>query len=158
MKKAFSYFSGLSENEFIKSVTDDATRTRLKELLVSFINRLDRLENFENMINNNIIMSELRADFITSHAVFLEAVFLWGNQLIVDMSIKGGEEWSKMEELRNISLLKTSEHWIGRCIDYQGKMVKNAHGVNTTAAKLCSLTNIPMSDKLKKYDESVVSL
>lgn len=155
VKKAFTYFTGLSEKQFAQEVSDDSVRKRIKQLLISFINNLDKLEHFEAMLNNSIQMTELRSEFITSHAVFLEAVFMWGNQLLTHMNQAGEENWELMDKLSNITLSKSSIEWAGRCVDFRGRMNKSSFGVKSTAAKLCQLTDIKLNSELEKAEDSV---
>lgn len=155
VKKAFSYFIGLSEKQFAQEVCDDAVRLRIKSLLVTFIENLGALEHFDSMLDNTIPMPELRSDFITSHAVFLEAVFLWGNQLLTHMNENGEENWDIMRMLGDINLHKSNSAWAGRCIDYRGRMNKSTFGVKSTAAMLCQMTGIDINPDLAKADEGV---
>lgn len=155
VKKAFIYFIGLSEKQFAQEVVEDAVRERIKQLLVTFINHLSNLEHFEAMLENKINMVELRTDFITSHAVFLEAVFMWGNQLLTHMNDSGEENWGVMNSLQTISLSKSSANWLGRCVDFRGRMNKSSFGVKSTAAQLCNLTGIKRSADLEKAEAGV---
>lgn len=155
VKKAFTYFLGMTENQFSSEVEKPQVRERVKELLIRFINHLHHLQHFNAMLKNQMDMTELRTDYITSHAVFLEAVFLWGYNLLNHMNDQGKEDWSFMQALSKIDLTKMHDNWIGRCVDFNGKMNKSTFGVKSTAARLCQLTDIPMSEDLQKVETSV---
>lgn len=152
-KKFVCYLINMTEKAFDRSLESEESQAKVKSIVVEFIKGLDHLPMWTEVMNRKLSVQEVRQDYIVSHAVFLEALGVWGANLFASFEAQGAVNWSQMESLSNLNLLK--ENWVGRCVSPQFTMVKSTFGVKSTAAKLCQLTNIPLSPDLQKIEDTI---
>ncbi|REC96657.1 DNA sulfur modification protein DndB [Kushneria indalinina DSM 14324] len=117
------------------------------------------LTQWDNLVSGRLVASEARDDMVIGHAVFLEALGLFGNQALLDGGVLGLQDvdelhWSKLVSLYTIDPGKSSQVWQGRCV-LHGKMQKTADGVKLTAAALLSTANCPLPDQLAQLESRI---
>lgn len=157
-KKFICNIIGMNEKTFAKEVTDIEVRARIKGIIKEVINGFDNLPMWKDALHGSITPVEVRRSYIVSHAVFLESLGVWSQQMLFHFDAVGKIDYSFMKCLSSIDTQKLSQNWSGRCVSLQGTMVKSSFGVNSTAAMLCKLTNIELSRELEATNEKVVSL
>lgn len=152
--------SGTSDKVYsLKTLKDFAalfTSNELNEQSKSdLINYTDHLFDIIN-IPSQIHLIELREgmkgqgakyyrdNFILPHAVTLKALALLGKDLLANQP----NDWkSKLEFLADKSLFyRTSDHWLGRCVNNQDKLMSNQQAVRLTYYKLKELCGIELNE------------
>jgi DNA sulfur modification protein DndB len=157
-KKFICNIIGMNEKTFVKEVTDIEVRGRIKEIIKEVINGFDYLPLWKDALSGSIPAVEVRKSHIVAHAVFLESLGVWAQQMMFHFDAIGEVDYSFMSCLSKVDTQKLSNNWSGRCVSLQGTMVKSSFGVNSTAAMLCKLTNLELSRELDVINEKVVSL
>lgn len=126
------------------------------ELLRAIIERFffeckRHIPQWASMIEGNISASEVRDIFVIGHAVWLEALGVFGRHLLTGASDVGSVSWLRMQSLSQISPLKSSSMWDGRCV-VLGKMQKTSDGVNSSAAQLMKIAKFNLSPEMETLD------
>jgi DNA sulfur modification protein DndB len=107
---------------------------------------LDKLETtlpmWKEMLDCSVSAEEIRNNYVHSHAVFLNALGMFGARL---------KDLDQMERLAIIYPSKTSPTWENRCVN-RGKMQKNTDGIKTTAAVLMKCCGVEMPDDIARLD------
>ncbi|MDH0341995.1 DNA sulfur modification protein DndB [Chromobacterium haemolyticum] len=99
------------------------------------------------MMDGHVAASEVREQWVIGHAVWLEALALFGRQLLGRAGEAGMVDWSPMARLELVDPLKTSRQWEGRCV-ILGKMQKTSDGIKSTAVRLMVLTGVSVPTEL----------
>jgi len=117
----------------------------------------EHIPQWNAMMMWRISAPEVRNDFVIGHAVWLEALGMFGRQVLAsgqDMSMEDSDGWKPMEALKLVDPLKTSSMWAGRCVVH-GKMQKTSDGVKSTAAQLFKLAKIELSPALVSLESRI---
>jgi DNA sulfur modification protein DndB len=146
--------TGLTESNFDSALSDDRSREILKETVVNFIEGLSNLRFWYEITQGKADLQKIRENTIVSHAVFLEALGLYGNQLMQKFDAIGQIDWTLMRKLQEVPIEKTE--WVGRCVSPQMTIVKNQFGIKSTAAKICLLTETELSEALAEANNLVI--
>jgi len=154
-KRTLCHLLGLSEKQFAEEVDSNQVREQIKQICVNFFNGLAYVPYYQSMIDGKLDLVEARQEKVVSHAVFLEALGVYGNALLLTFDDNGAEDWGMMANLKNIDVTKMNSDWRGRCVNINGTMNKSAFGVKSTAAMICSKANIPLTDDLQKFEQRV---
>ena len=144
--------TGLTEANFDQQLDSEEKSQALRELVVKFIEGLSNIKFWYEAISG-MKLEHIRQNTIAAHAVFLEALGIYGNQLIQKFDQQGEINWQEMSHLQNIDVNKTA--WIGRCVTQQMTINKNQFGIKSTAALICKLTDTPLSEALQHADDLV---
>jgi DNA sulfur modification protein DndB len=145
--------TGLTEKSFDEQICDEDNRKILVNVVSQFIKGLDNLPMWADVLSKRIPIGEVRQDYIVAHAVFLEALGVYGAHLLQHFNQTGKPDWSLMEKLREVSVDKAS--YIGRCVTPQMTIAKNQFGIKSTASKICRVAGIPTSQHLDAIESSV---
>lgn len=145
--------TGLTETNFDANIADEKIRKVIKETVVNFIEGLSNLPYWYEITHRRIDLKQVRQDYIVAHAVFLEALGIYGRQLIQHFDDIGQIDWTLMRKLSNVDVAK--ENWIGRCLSPQMTIQKNQFGIKSTAAKICTIAEVPLSQQLADIESSV---
>lgn len=154
-KKFICHLTGMNEKTFCKEVNNKEMSDRIKEIIKEVINGFDHLPLWKSALSGEIPAKEVRENYIVAHAVFLEALGVWAQQMMLHFDANGKIDYSFMKVLSNVNTEKLSQNWCGRCVSHQGTMVKSSFGVNSTAAMLCKLTGLELSCDLEAADAKV---
>lgn len=100
------------------------------------------------MLSGKISAQELRELYVVGHAVFLEALGLYGaemvNKYLVYGTAEGVNRFEAMERLEGLVPERTAPVWEGRCV-VAGRMQKTSDGVKGTAATLMGLCGLKLT-------------
>lgn len=143
--------TGLTESIFDQQIIDDNSRKMLSSIVKQFLEGLNHLPLWKDMLTKKVNPAELRADYIVSHAVFLEALGLWGRQLLEHFDETKEQRWDLMERLSQVSIQKDA--YIGRCVTPQRTIQKNHFGIRSTASLICKVTGIPASPAMEDTEK-----
>lgn len=155
-KRTLCYLLGMSEKQFAQEVDSEELRGRIKQICVNFFTGLNYLPSYQAMIEGKLDLSEVRKEKVVSHSVFLEALGVYGNALLLTFDDSGQEQWDMMAALSCVDVTKMIPDWRGRCVNINGTMNKSTYGVKSTAAMVCSKTGIPLTEELQKFDQRAV--
>ena len=143
----------LSEANFDIQISEPDNRAILLEVVTKFLKGLDNLPLFADLLDRKVDVTEVRQTYIVGHAVFLEALGLYGAQLLQHFDRTGKADWDLMQALKEVPVDKTS--WVGRCVTPQLTINKNQFGIKSTAAFICRMTNIPTSTAMDEAEARV---
>lgn len=162
-KKFLSCLTGVNDKNIL-----EVGGLRLREI-ESFVVRFfaeckENIPQWAAMIYQQLSAFEVRENLVIGHAVWLEALGLFGRHALLygSMPSKDGlvapefAMWVRMQSLKQIDPQKGSEMWEGRCV-VLGKMLKTSTGVKATAARLLKEANIPLPKDMQLLDELVES-
>ena len=131
--KFMDMVTGIKDKGFNK-LSEEAKESGYNNLDTT-LKALEALPMWSAMLNFNISAPAVRDGYVVGHTVFLHALGKVAATLI-------GENRS-LEELNKVATIdvsKTASTWTDRCV-VGGKMLKNAHGVNSTAAVILEHIN-----------------
>jgi len=165
-KKFVTLLTGVSEKTI--GALDDGKRAELVKFLVSFFNGCaEHIPQWRPMIESKITATDVREQFVIGHAVFLEALGMYGRVAlfsgpyllahdstakVVDPSLALLE---RMEPLSKVDPEKISAQWQGRCV-HLGRMQKTAGGVKSSAAQLLKCCGLALPAELEDVDKRVL--
>lgn len=152
-KTFICFLTRLTEKNFDEQITNEETRQIILNVVVTFIKGLDNLPLWQEVVSKKTNISEIRQDHIIAHAVFLESLGMYGAMLLQHFDSMGKVDWTLMENLRHVPTEKTA--WVNKCVSPQLTIVKNQFGIKSTAAKICEITNTPMSEVLEQANAKI---
>jgi len=96
-----------------------------------------------NMLAGLLPAKGARTDYVIAHAVWLEALAVYGNRAVLDGGDAtrfnvDGHDWPEMVPLCGVDPHKSAAQWQGRCVSL-GRMQRTSDGVKLTAAALFEL-------------------
>lgn len=145
-KRFVTLFSGYTEKN-IASLDEEKKAEFISVMTRFFSECKSHIPQWAAMIDGHVPASEVREQWVIGHAVWLEALGMYGKALLDRASAVAHVEWDKMARLSLVDPLKTSSQWAGRCV-VLGKMQKTTDGVKSSAAKLMQFSNMSMSEDL----------
>lgn len=165
-KKFVTLLTGLSE----KTITglEDEELMDCADLVREFLEGCEKyIPQWGDMLSGKIAASDVRENFVIGHAVFLEALGMFGrealfygthlspqekNAKVVD---PGKAKWHVMRPLEAVQPSKSDGMWENRCV-VLGKMQKTVDGTKATAAQLLSIANIPLPESLAELHQRII--
>jgi DNA sulfur modification protein DndB len=124
------------------------------------------LPSWGQMVEGKIAASDVREMMVIGHAVFLEALGIFGRVALFHgnrvLEFNRQEKvldpdranWDVMENLANIKSAKVDAMWENRCV-VLGKMQKTTDGTKSTAAQLLQVTGVPLPEDLANVNARV---
>lgn len=167
-RKFVSLLTGVTE----KAITElDAQRLEaLRGFVVRFVGECTVIPHWAEMMDGKITAVSVRESMVIGHAVWLEALGMFGNRALFDwpylLATDPNERfvdpdrarWEDvMPKLASVDPMKDSSMWQGRCV-HLGKMQKTTDGVKSTAAQLLKLADMTLPEDLQKIEERLAEL
>lgn len=165
-KKFVTLLTGVSEKTI--GGLDASKLGELVKFLVTFFDTCSQhIPQWQPMIDAKITAVDVREQFVIGHAVFLEALGIYGRAAlfsgpyllapdptakVVDPALALIE---RMEPLKAVDPEKIAAQWQGRCV-HLGRMQKTADGVKSTAAQLMKLCALKLPTDLQDVDRRVL--
>lgn len=113
------------------------------------------------MLSGKISAQELREQYVVGHAVFLEALGLYGTDIVNKYLMYGNQEgmdrFEAMQKLESLVPERTAPVWEGRCV-VAGRMQKTSDGVKGTAATLMGLCGMSPTPTVAETEMRLGSL
>lgn len=163
-KKFLSLLTGVTEKNI--GEVDGAALAALDGFLLQFFEACTQhVPYWREMVSGEISAFEMRERFVISHAVWLEALAVFGRCALFSGDHGRAEQgiikpelaaWERMEPLAKVDARKVSLMWAKRCV-VLGKMQKTSDGVNGTAAKLLQLTNVPLPAHMQELEKRLAA-
>lgn len=167
-KKFVTLLTGVSEKTIGQQ--EPARLASVAEMVKRFFEECaQHLPQWAHMVSGSIPAFDVREMMIIGHAVFLEALGMFGREalftgnrlLTFDRNAKvydpGFANWEVMERLKEVQTGKGERMWENRCV-VLGKMQKTTDGTKSTAAKLLQVTGVPLPADLAEVNARVESL
>jgi len=165
--KSNKLWSLIAFKKFITNLTDITEKNisdrehqlpALEKYISIFFRKCEQIiPRWSAMMNYHISAPEVRNEFVIGHAVWLEALGMFGRQILAsgqDISSADSEGWKMMEALKNVDPMKSSKMWTGRCVVH-GKMQKTSDGVKSTAAQLFRLAEIELTCDMQSIEKRI---
>ncbi|QNM95442.1 DNA sulfur modification protein DndB [Chitinimonas koreensis] len=162
IKKFLSILTGVTEQN-VDQVELSQLR-QIDEFLVQFFAACrTHIPQWSSMVDGSVAAYDVREGFVIGHAVWLEALAVFARRAMFTgyiMSHGTPEEgiirpeialWERLEALAKVDPRKESLMWANRCV-VLGKMQKTADGVKSTAAKLLTLANVPLTIEMRELE------
>ena len=171
-QKSFKLWNLVSFKKFISNLTDLTKRSIVdydeaylrdaKEGVILFLEKARaHVPMWDLMLSGKISAQELREQYVVGHAVFLEALGLYGaeivNKYLVYGKTEGVDRFEAMEKLENLVPDRTAQVWEGRCV-VAGRMQKTSDGVKGTAATLMGLCGMALTPTVAETEMRLGSL
>jgi DNA sulfur modification protein DndB len=147
--KFITLLTGINSRN-IEQKVNDGNRREWITMISKFIDGLSAIPSWDALLKREISGYEARSELIIPHAVFLEALGIMGHLLIQSWENKL-TEWDKLKKLTHVDINKQAACWENRCL-VLGRLQKTSDGAKSTAALLCRIINIELSDALKEVD------
>ncbi|MCP1652287.1 DNA sulfur modification protein DndB [Pseudomonas nitroreducens] len=157
-KKFVTLLTGVSERTI-----GGVEETRLQgivELVHQFLEECGKhLPQWAHMISGGIPAADVREVMVIGHAVFLEALGIFGREALfagtyltpIERDAKvidpSRARWHSMQRLAALETSKSDAMWENRCV-VLGKMQKTTDGTKSTAAKLLQVAGIALPEDL----------
>jgi len=157
-KKALSLLTGVTEKSIV--TLDDAQLGAVSAFVAQFFAACaDRIPDWQSMVSGRIAASDVREQFVIGHAVFLEALAVFGRHALFAGGADGQEgvirpeaaQWAQLDALAKVDTRRSALVWQNRCV-VLGKMQKTADGVNGTAAALLALAEVPLPQEMQALE------
>ena len=115
-----------------------------KEFLKQFWSLLtDSINEWKLVMKRQMSPTELRANYIVAHGIFLEAMGIVGRFLFENYPADWG---SYIKNLANIDWSRSNkELWMGRAFSTTGRINKNNHTIQLTANMIKMKLNLPLT-------------
>lgn len=159
-KKFISHLTGITEKNIQDQESDQLRHT--EDFIVEFFDECRRqIPQWSSMLDGHVSAFEVRENLVIGHAVWLEALGIFGRRALFYKSDRCAEtgpihaadaEWAMMEALGDIEPQKAAKMWDGRCV-VLGKMQKTTDGVKSTASQLLKLAKVPLTDDMSALEE-----
>jgi DNA sulfur modification protein DndB len=164
-KKFVTLLTGVNEKTI--SQLDDMKLKGIADMINRFLKECsDHLPQWGQMIEGWITAVEVREQMVIGHAVFLEALGMFGKQALFagpylapfDRDAKVVDHtrarWDVMQGLKGVEVGKGEPNWENRCV-VLGKMQKTSDGTKSTAAKLLQIAGVELSADLAAVNDRV---
>lgn len=164
-KKFVTLLTGVSEKT-IGQVDVDRLRA-IAELVCRFLTECGgHLPNWRAMVSGGIQAFDVREGMVIGHAVFLEALGMFGRHALfagsylapIDRDAKVIDPsraiWDVMQRLTGVETSKTDGMWENRCV-VLGKMQKTSDGTKSTAAQLLQVAGVDLPADLAAVNARV---
>ena len=158
-KKFISQLTGITEKN-IASLPGGALLSYENVIIKFFVECKTHIPNWELMLTNKLLPWDVRNEMVIGHAVFLEALGMFGRRLLpTDHSLVSVESfpWGKIECLNRLDPDKLSTMWEGRAV-VLGKMQKTTDGIRSTASQLFKLADLLLTPEMSKLEAQLESL
>ena len=113
------------------------------------------------MLAGTVSAQEMREQYVVAHAVFFEALGLYGAPMVESEVVRGRKEgvdrYDAMKLLESLNPDRTAQVWEGRCV-VAGRMQKTADGVKGTAAILMSQSNLVLPPSVAEVESRLGTL
>ncbi|MGC0155728.1 DNA sulfur modification protein DndB [Chromobacterium vaccinii] len=155
IKKFVTLLTGCTE----KNITDldEATRDRFITVIERFFAECaQHIPQWSAMIENRVAASQVREEWVIGHAVWLEALGMFGKRLITGATSADDINWETMQGLATIDPMKTATMWEGRCV-VLGKMQKTSDGVKLSAAQMFKACGLRMPSDLDELEQKLAA-
>lgn len=175
--KSYKLWSMVAFKKFVSRLTgvNEKTIVELNPIdlieLAGMVNRFldqcaEHIPAWRDMIEGAMSAPEVREQLVIGHAVFLEALGLFGSVAlfsgshltVLDRARKvPPAELARFEPMQLLSRVepdKASPQWQGRCV-HLGRMQKTADGVKSTAAMLLQLAQLDLPEDLQEVQSRV---
>ncbi|WP_226034355.1 DNA sulfur modification protein DndB [Aquitalea palustris] len=153
IKKFVTLLTGCTEKNI--NDVDGPTRERFITVIERFFAECaQHIPQWSAMIENRVAASQVREEWVIGHAVWLEALGVFGQRLMVGASSADDVHWAAMQGLSSVDPLKTAQMWDGRCV-VLGKMQKTSDGVKLTAAQLLKAAGLEMLGEMERLDQKL---
>lgn len=148
-KKFVTLLTGVSESNFAEVQPDRLQK--LEATVAEFMAHVRaHVPDWSSMVDGKIAPSDARANLVISQTVWLHGLAVMGHEVLQrHQAVKGLERLSLVAPARN------SVMWEGRCV-ILGKMQMTSDGIKSTAAKLLSLINLPLTMELARLEQRLV--
>lgn len=116
-----------------------------KEFLISFWNELCfSISEWNLVLNKKLSPSEFRSNYINAHGVFLEAIGIIGNYLMLNHP----NDWKKfMSKLSVIDWSRANTEWLGRSFGHTGRINKNGDAIQLTSNLIKQKIGLPLNQQ-----------
>lgn len=159
IKKFFGLLTGVTEKN-VDQISVEQLVAIDKFVARFFEESAFMIPQWQAMIDNKLSAFDVRESLVIGHAVFLEALAIFGRHaLFAGQEVKGADglidpdkaDWNRVSALANIVPAKGAAMWAGRCV-VLGKMQKTVDGVKSTAAQLLKLGNLPLDGAMQALE------
>jgi DNA sulfur modification protein DndB len=136
----------LNKKKKIKSVSSEE-----KNLAYEFWTEITlNIPHWEQLINNKVLSSELRTEFVHAHGLALHALGIMGHTLIEQHP----DDWKQqLLQLQQIDWSRSNEQvWEGRAMN-NGRISKAQMNLTLTANYLKQIMNLPLSTEEEKVEK-----
>lgn len=167
-KKFVTLLTGVGERTI--NQVDETRLQAIVELVRRFFEECRKhIPQFADMINGWMPASDVREMLVIGHAVFLEALGIFGRESLfagpylapIDRDAKvidpSRARWDAMPRLKDVETNKGSRMWENRCV-VLGKMQKTTDGTKSTAAQLLKIAGISLPEDLAAVNARVVAV
>jgi len=156
-KKALSHLTGVTEKNI--GALDEKKLNDITMFVLRFFDECaTHIPKWQQMVTGEISAFDVREQFVIGHAVWLEGLAIFARHALFSRLAKtrdqtqevvdpGIAEWNRLEALAKVDERKVSRMWNKRCV-VLGKMQKTTDGVNSTAAKLLTMANVPLPENM----------
>ena len=136
----------LNKKKKIKSVSSEE-----KNLAYEFWTEITlNIPHWEQLINNKVLSSELRTEFVHAHGLALHALGIMGHTLIKQHP----DDWKQqLQQLQQIDWSRSNEQvWEGRAMN-NGRISKAQMNLTLTANYLKQILNLPLTTEEEKVEK-----
>jgi len=136
----------LNKKKKIKSVSSEE-----KNLAYEFWTEITlNIPHWEQLINNKVLSSELRTEFVHAHGLALHALGIMGHTLIKQHP----DDWKQqLQQLQQIDWSRSNEQvWEGRAMN-NGRISKAQMNLTLTANYLKQIMNLPLTTEEEKVEK-----
>ena len=133
---------------FLKKGNKDNFSKIEKDLAVDFWNEVSaNMQDWQMALKKEVAPSALRADYIHSHGVFLQAMGQIGSDLLANE-----DNWkTKLIMLKNIDWARANKDWEGRAM-VQGRISKARSNVILTGSYIKKELGIPLNSREEELE------
>ncbi|NHR07406.1 DGQHR domain-containing protein [Chromobacterium haemolyticum] len=155
VRKFITLLTGVSEKNIAE--LEPAMQADWAEVLNAFFQQCaQHIPQWDAMMDNRVAASQVREEWVIGHAVWLEALALFGRQLLNRAGTAEQVNWAPMAGLATLDPQKSSKLWEGRCV-VLGKMQKTSDGVKSTAAQLLKAAGLPLTSELEELEQRLTA-
>lgn len=170
--KSFKLWSLVSFKKFVTLLTgvskgnitdyDEAYRKDITTAVKTFFEKARaHVPMWDLMLAGTVSAQEMREQYVVAHAVFFEALGLYGAPMVESEVVRGRKEgvdrYDAMKLLESLNPDRTAQVWEGRCV-VAGRMQKTADGVKGTAAILMSQSNLVLPPSVAEVESRLGTL
>ena len=145
--KFLSYFTGLSAKEMQTYFEDDAKVQAMIFQVSRFMLALRANPDFDLALKGELSASDVRKDYLFGTAIMLESLGLVANVALDNFIMRGEVNWDTLD-FSKIDFAKSAEHWAGRVLTKEGKIIKNTDARNSCALYMISKLGLVPTESL----------
>lgn len=145
--------SGTTTKSAQKLLEDEDTRQHWIDFINTFFGHLQTNQDIKNVFTEGRCASK---DTIIGTATFLKGLAIYGRVIVMNFIANESADWSFTDALSEIDFSIHNPEWVGRCLNWRGKLEDKGFNHRAIASYLCEKSSLQVPEELATAEEDVL--